>query len=249
MCGPAAGSVAVFVRSRIIPEDQFMGIKQAFKRLVLPSGMRPRTIRGGAAKGLKCYLDLQISTQIWLGLYEQCLQKWLTQCVKPGAYCLDIGASDGTVSLMMARMAGPNGRVYAFEPGERFPLIDRTVALNRGAPLARVQTFNAFVGAASGPGEIPTLAIDSMVADGRIAKVDVVKIDVDGPEVEVLNGMKKTLADFHPHLFVEVHSRQLHQEVEAIAKSLGYEMSLEMPAKRELRPSDFNAFYFSRPPG
>jgi hypothetical protein len=227
-----------------------MGIKQFVKRMVLPSGIRPCTIRGGAAKGLKCFLDLQISSQIWLGLYEKSLQKWLGQCMKPGMYCLDIGASDGTVCLMMARLAGPTGYVYAFEPGSRFPLIDKTVELNRGAPLAKVQTFQAFVGAASapaGPGGLPTVAIDQLIADGKIKRVDLVKIDVDGPEVQVLNGMRKALADFHPHLFVEVHSRELLEQVEAITKPLGYQMTLAMPDKREVRPSEFNAFYFSTP--
>lgn len=85
-----------------------------------------------------------------------------------------------------------------------------------------------------------------LVDVGKIAAVNIVKIDVDGGEMDVLNGMVRTLERFHPHLFIETHSHELQSQVAEVTKQLGYFMRLEMPAAHELRPAlDFNAFYLS----
>jgi len=57
--------------------------------------------------------------------------------------------------------------------------------------------------------------------------------------------MAHTLKRFHPHLFIETHSRELQDQVEKITKQEGYSMHLEMPSPREVRSLPFNAFYFS----
>lgn len=71
------------------------------------------------------------------------------------------------------------------------------------------------------------------------------KIDVDGGEIDVLQGMARTLERFHPHLFIETHSHELQEQVAQFTKQFGYTMRLEMPAAHELRPLEFNGFYFS----
>ena len=75
--------------------------------------------------------------------------------------------------------------------------------------------------------------------------MDVVKIDVDGGEIDVLHGMLQALRDHKPHLFIEVHSRDLLKQVEEITRQAGYTMNLNYPPKHEVRPIDFNVFYFS----
>ncbi len=41
----------------------------------------------------------------------------LHRLIRPGAVCLDIGAAYGRYTLFLSRLAGPEGRVYSFEPG------------------------------------------------------------------------------------------------------------------------------------
>ena len=72
------------------------------------------------------YFDLRVDTQEWRGIYEQSLQQWLQQYVQPGAVCLDVGAAKGYFSLLMAKLAGPSGYVYAFEPSPINEFINRT---------------------------------------------------------------------------------------------------------------------------
>ncbi len=218
--------------------------KQALKSIVFRPGMRKYRIRGGALQGLRFQFDLRQDTQAWRGLYEQPLQKWLSQYVKPGDICLDIGGAEGYFALLMAKLSGPLGAVHSFEPSGNIKHIQQNFALNPDVPLANLMVYEAFVGAEE---DVPTktVSIDSLVEAGKIATVDVVKIDVDGSEVDVLNGMARTLKRFHPCLFIETHSRELQEQVSEIAKQHGYTMRLEMPAAYELRPLEFNAFYFS----
>ena len=220
--------------------------KHAVKHLLFRPGLRKYRIRGGALRGLWFQFDLRHDTQAWRGIYEQPLQDWLRAYVKPGDTCLDIGGADGYFALLMAKLSGLQGRVLSFEPSEKIEHIQQNFALNQGLPLAPLMRYEAFVGAQENR-QTKTVSIDSLVHAGAITEVNVVKIDVDGGEGDVLQGMADTLNRFHPHLFIETHSRRLQRQAEEITKRHGYSMRLEMPAAHELRPAlEFNAFYSSQ---
>lgn len=74
--------------------------------------------------------------------------------LKPGMRTLDLGANIGYYTVMMARLVGPAGRVYAVEPHPRnFELLRRNVSRNRIAERTELQQ----VAIASGDGERPLL--------------------------------------------------------------------------------------------
>jgi len=136
--------------------------------------------------------------------------------------CLDVGAYIGYYTLLFARYGA---QAVAFEPlPANLRVLRHNVTLNR---LDNASIVDAAVGAeqgtvslAAGPG------IDSMAstrrAEGRRHQVrqvdldsfcsehglepDVVKIDVEGAELEVLRGMQHVLAARRPLLFLEVHT-------------------------------------------
>jgi hypothetical protein len=89
------------------------------------------------------------------------------------------------------------------------------------------------------------VSVDDVVRDTPLERVDVVKIDVDGAELEVLRGAQRTLERFHPHLFVEVHSRELLYEVQQLTGRYDYTLRLQNAAPYEHRPIEYNAFLFS----
>src|SRR5271169_5177394 len=93
-------------------------MKSVLKSLLFRPGRRPRRLLGGALKGYKFNLDLQLDTQVWRGIYERSLQKWIVQVTREGDVCLDIGAADGYFSLLLAARAGLSGIVHAFQPGD-----------------------------------------------------------------------------------------------------------------------------------
>ena len=53
--------------------------------------------------------------------------------------------------------------------------------------------------------EVAVSSIDELLAAGEVPVPDVVKIDVEGAELEVIEGMRRTLDEHHPVLLCEVH--------------------------------------------
>jgi hypothetical protein len=219
-----------------------MRMNTLIKNLVFPDGLRPRTIRGGRLKGLRFGVDLRNTTQLWRGTYERCLQDWLASNVREGATCLDIGAAEGYFTLWMAKLAGATGTVLAFEPGPESPQIRANFELNPTVPLAKLEVFELFVSAESGE---KSVSIDRLAETRGMTSIDVVKVDVEGAEVKVLEGMREVLQRYHPRLFIEVHSQELLDQVKEITAKLGYQMKLELPPAHEYRLINFNAFYYS----
>jgi FkbM family methyltransferase len=138
----------------------------------------------------------------------------------------DIGANLGYVSLSLAKRVGPNGHVIAFEPVPRnIELFRRNIELNglrnirlidcaasdkAGDAVIRLAENLATASMvwhrnnpAAAEFSIKTVAIDDLVASGDLAYPAFVKIDVEGAEGSVLLGMRRTLADAKPVLFVE----------------------------------------------
>jgi FkbM family methyltransferase len=153
----------------------------------------------------------------------------------PGGVVVDVGAYLGYFTLLGARRVGETGRVVAFEPhpGSRRVLrenlavnglADRVVVVGK-AVAATPGTRSFFLDAAdeseSGldrtgrPGreiEVDCVRGDDVLAAGDVLggrRVDVVKIDVEGREVDVLDSLRATLAASRPALFVECNPEAL----------------------------------------
>jgi FkbM family methyltransferase len=165
-----------------------------------------------------------------VGRTEPGVNSWFAKNVRAGETWLDIGANYGCTALRLADLVGPSGRVFAFEPKlDTCGNLSETVALNRmpqiivvpvalGAnhdlDLRRFTTSGSMaVGTnlADGPAESVIMArLDWLwprIAGGSSdeMKIDGVKIDVQGMELEVLRGMTELLRTHTPRLCVEVH--------------------------------------------
>jgi FkbM family methyltransferase len=136
----------------------------------------------------------------------------LRQLVKPGSRVIDIGANIGFYSTFLYRITGRNGHVYCFEPDkinfnhlintvgrkENVTLIQKAVAATSGklklypSPLLNVDHRTYASENTNGNYEVDKISIDDYV-DGKF-KIDFIKIDIQGFEMEALKGMKKTLA-------------------------------------------------------
>lgn len=138
----------------------------------------------------------------------------LRRLVRPGMAVADVGANIGLLTLVMAWATGPTGRVLAFEP-EAVPRanLEKMKHLNG---LSWVEVRDQAVGAAAGrltfhvsdiighsslyalpesegarTIEVEVVRLDAVAPGGRL---DVVKIDVEGAELDVLAGMSGLIA-------------------------------------------------------
>jgi len=219
-------------------------IAKTIKGILFGKGMQKAKFIGGPMKGMVAYFDFVRDTQTWRGIYEVAQMEWLIRAINPGAVCVDIGAAEGYFTLLMAREAGRNGHVIAFEPSERRDYMQRAYDLNAPLGLAELTIVTEF---AVGPNTVDFngITFDTYAEQTGLSRLDVVKIDVDGGEMDVLEGMRGTLERFHPHISVELHSPELHERVATFLAELGYEMTLVDPPAYEYRPIPFNKFFFS----
>lgn len=166
--------------------------------------------------GHRMYLDPGMAAfqDVAFGTYERDTVKVLQRLVKPGMTVVDVGACVGFYTLLTARLVGPNGRVYAFEPNPRvFALLCRNIEENRYQGVVRPipkavsnrkgwiqlyiprHTDEASLYSEDPTGaesvEVETIVLGEFFAEEGWPEVHIIKIDVEGAEVEVLEGMRE----------------------------------------------------------
>ena len=179
----------------------------------------------------------------WFGTYEVARIRAFANMVTPGAVAYDVGANVGIYSLLASLRAGPSGRIYAFEPLERnVRYLRRHISLNNiqncavfaeavcneeGTRSFSAAGLDSSMARLSSEGElsVPSITLDScFFGTKRLRPPDIIKIDVEGAELEVLEGARRVIAEFHPAIFAEIHGTQLHADCRAFLLKEGYHL-------------------------
>ncbi|MDH3975265.1 MAG: FkbM family methyltransferase [Deltaproteobacteria bacterium] len=207
-------------------------------------------INAGPAKGLKYPVSLPKDKLIWMGTYEAELANIASKSVTQNAICYDIGGYRGFFSGVFA-IAGAKS-VYVFEPfPENFEQIKHLIELNPNLPIKvkqmaignknTITKFNVMPDESMGKLVNSTFQkdrkanrvinvslkkIDSLIRDDGFPTPDIIKIDVEGAEVNVLRGAQEALRLKHPQLFIEAHSKKLCMDCSSILKSLDYQVTI-----------------------
>jgi len=197
-------------------------------RRFLPRAIRPHTILAGPLRGASLYTSWHDYPGAILGTTEKPLLEWFRRNVLPGEIWIDIGAHYGYTAIALCRLVGPTGRVFAFEPVlGTAGCVARTRELNA---LAQLQIVPLGLASCSTI-ETRRLPLVRGMADSTISRnawaepisvvsfdtvwsflceqnptIHGVKIDVQGMELEVIEGMRHTLQSQRPKLIVEFHA-------------------------------------------
>jgi FkbM family methyltransferase len=186
------------------------------------------TTRARLATGEVLHVDLAspVGSTIWLrGRYDAALVDFVLTGVRAGDVFLDVGANVGYYTAMAARAVGPTGLVIAVEPGyAALSLLCRSVVENRwsnvvvcslaasGSPAVAHFDLSGDPGLSridsGGTYQVATARLDDVVLPllaGR--SIAAAKIDVEGHELEVLEGMTCLFERSPPRrVLVEAHS-------------------------------------------
>jgi len=148
-----------------------------------------------------------------------------------GYTVIDVGAHIGCFTIRAAKLVGQEGKVLAFEPSsENFSFLGRNLELNG---LHNVEPFNCalscderdnaelFISKSGGsnsllrregkgieftsPERVAVRTIDRVVENANLSRVDIIKIDAEGSELEILKGGERTIKRFHPKITGEAH--------------------------------------------
>ena len=157
---------------------------------------------------------------------EFALAEYAKHHIPKGAKILDIGANIGFISTLFASY-NPSSIVYSLEPGaENFNFLKQNIAVNE---LGNILPHNIALGNSNYFAEFeensawghlggnkkqsnPTVGltrvktVDQFVLDEGIESVDLIKIDVEGFERQVLEGMTFTLNEFNPKVIIEFNT-------------------------------------------
>jgi len=209
-------------------------LKKLFLHVRLP-------IRRGPNRGR--FWSVSTAKNYFYGRFVPGKAACLPQLLQPGETVWDIGAHCGYTVLIASAAVGPAGRVVAFEPNPRnCHLLGLHLHWNRTAnvtvlPYAvsgadgelsfgwegdqRASSISSHLG---GTGwKVPVRQVDGLIASGEVPAPTVLKIDVEGAELELLRGAARLLAH-EPQLLLilSTHTADLHDACSALLRAAGF---------------------------
>jgi FkbM family methyltransferase len=196
----------------------------------------------------------------WPGVdkYEPDVREALRYLLRPGHTFIDCGANIGYFSVMALGLVGPTGRVVAVEANPvTFELLRRNIELNgRGTPVhcavtshdgdveifvsdmgdvySSLKVGGLVTGDTVHSHKVPGKTLDAVVATQKLDRVDVVKIDIEGAEMDALRSAPKLMAEQRP-VFVVEYGTNTWPTFEATANDL-----LRLAGERGYRVRSFD---------
>jgi FkbM family methyltransferase len=172
----------------------------------------------------------RLDDRIVEGTFEPAELKFVEEFLQSGMTVLDIGAHHGLYTLLASRRVGKTGQVIAFEPSPRErELLEQHLRINRcsnvrvesaalGSAAGRAELFvveggedgcnslrNPVVAEKTNLVEVKVLALDDWLEQHGSPRVDFMKLDVEGGELEVLRGADRLLNQhLRPVVFAEI---------------------------------------------
>ena len=196
-------------------------------------------IRAGALQGRLWVIAS--GTRFVRGGYEPTQSAAFQRLIQPGSVVFDVGAHVGYYSVLSSGLAGPSGKVFAFEPlPANLEYLRRHLELNH---CKNVRVLTNCIGAASsmasfddsrgsgvgrlangGALQVQVRSLDEMIESGELPTPTFIKIDVEGAELEVLSGAKRLLLGHHPTVVLSTHGDDLDRSCMALLTEFGYDV-------------------------
>lgn len=192
-------------------------------------------------------------------VHEPLATRLLAQTLKPGMNVVDIGGNIGYYAMLEASKIGPTGTVIAIEPmpknSERLCQNVQAngyqnIRIHKLAIGDRNGTASMYISGRSnwhslhplpsskGEMQVPVCTLDSLLQPYDLPSVDLVRMDLEGYEVVVIEGMKHTLEKYGPRLLVELHPLTVPvPEMEKYLRSLenlGYGIEWMIEQERDM---------------
>lgn len=220
------------------------------KKVSLDAKTFKKKLHTGQLINLKAEDHIQ-RTLLWYGFYEKdSILKW-EQFIQDDSVVIDIGANIGYYTLIAANKAG-KGWVHCFEPVTiSYEALQQNIQLNHLTNVTAnavgisnseaLQTY--YISSADNRGmsgmkhpenfsglveKKQTITLDSYAIKNNLSRIDLIKIDIEGNELNALKGMQTILTQNRPALFIEVIKEHLTKfgtgidEVYAFLQSYGY---------------------------
>jgi FkbM family methyltransferase len=223
-----------------IPPNTILGRLVRVPLRLIPRGTIVRIPRG-PLKGLKWIVGAS-THGCWMGTFEKDKVAAFASELRRDSVVYDIGAQAGIYTLLAAARA-TRGHVYSFEPFPRnLEFLRRHIKLNGHTNCtvidAAVDSTSGTAQFAEGPTpemgalspdgrlRVNTVALDQLRDAGTLPAPDLVKMDIEGHELEALRGAARLLRTARPVLYLATHSSSLERDCGEFLRKLGYSVAL-----------------------
>jgi hypothetical protein len=222
-------------------------VLQFAKRLVFGSGARPHKVWFGVGAGCRFVIDPASLSQRIVGLNEAEIAGVFRRSVRDIRTFVDVGASDGYYPIIALRL-NPNVTAIGCEAQECLKHTAReNYRLNFPDGGPSMEWVAKLVGGGEGQASL------DQIAEGRPGPI-LLKIDVDGAEIEVLRSGSRLLARADCKILLEVHSPELERAAIELLRAQGFSCRIVKNAWwrsviPEHRPIELNRWLFAEKPG
>jgi FkbM family methyltransferase len=207
------------------------------------------------------------SLRRWNFTSERAMQVAFDDIVSSGDQCIDVGANFGIHTLYLANLVGDSGKVWAFEPlpknldllrwnirlnhlSQRVEVVSK-VASNSSEPFLRMAGMDdpvAVTACLSNETDSKTISVPNVRLDdmfnAKSCNIGLIKIDVEGAEMEVLRGAEEMLKRFKPNLVIEVHGFALPKFGSSVSELRGFLTGIGYSESIILQDEHPNGEYF-----
>jgi len=226
-------------------------VSATLKRFVRKSGSllfgrtpRIHRIPFGPNKGRNIFVSFDISPRMYFGVDEPWIAQLAQRHISPGDVVYDIGAHIGYTILFFASHVGDIGIVHAFEilPSVAEGFLRKTIEANdfnnvviHPVGLSNVEqtlklpigetmmtSLSQVTGKRGRMQQCRTVRLDDYATRSHLPLPSLIKIDIEGAEVDCLLGGLQIIEKCHPKLILEFHSLDLLSKGYTILDSLGY---------------------------
>ena len=205
--------------------------------------------------------------------FENEIEFWRNS-IQTGMTIIDVGANAGVYTFTAAKRVGASGFVLAVEPfSQCVNYLNETCRINQidwvkvcaGAAsdrnakaklsLSSASELNELISEEDGKTrdassfeEVECFTLDSLIEKYGVSRVDFLKIDAEGHELQVLKGSDRLLREFAPVILYEniAGSQGSNLPVANFLRSIGYQLFCYQPYLQKLIPVDVNNDFQSR---
>ncbi len=214
--------------------------RKLHEALKLATSVFTKRIQAGPLQG--CRWIIASGSSFIRGRYEPAKTAAIKRLVSKGDVVFDIGAHVGYYTVLMSRLVGETGQIVAFEPrgiNQRF--LKKHLSLNRcmnvrvieaavsnRAGSARMDTSGGTgTGHLSDEGrvKVKVVTIDESVESQELPEPTFLKIDVEGGELRVLEGGRRTISRLKPKIILATHDEELDRRCIEFLENLGYSIT------------------------
>ncbi|MFH0869445.1 MAG: FkbM family methyltransferase [archaeon] len=165
---------------------------------------------------------------------------------KKGDVVLDVGSFYGVYAIYCSKAVGPTGKVLAFDIDPvNLKILKQNFALNRNKNLVLIEkglwdrntTGSISIGGTGSSvmkkhsfTKIKLVKGDDLLKNMKLKRLDCIKMNIEGAEIEAFKGLRKTIDRFSPKLIIMadhvVNGEQTYKKLLPMIKAMGYETTM-----------------------